>query len=61
MTEFNEALNDLEDTFILMAQELQDFIDEADEADPEGNPLQSTKQLLAEFHERYTRYERAKR
>ena len=57
----SDVLGELEDTIIMMAQELQDFVDEAEEADPEGNPLQSTKQLLAEFHERYARYERAMR
>ena len=56
----SDVLGELEDTIIMMAQELQDFVDEAEEADPEGNPLEGVKQLLAEFHERYTRYEQAR-
>ena len=50
----SEALEELESVAVLMAQELQDFCDEAEEA---GNELTSVQALVDDWERVYSKYE----
>ena len=52
-----DAVEDLEDTIVLMAEELQKFCNEGKEA---GNELTGVQALVDEFHQKYTRHEEAR-